>query len=426
MIECLEKLFVKADEEKLECFAKLMTTVGDKLDGEKAVEDHDHMVQIWEDIYCMANRKNPASKKKSGEGPKAPSNRIKFLLQDLIDMRESGWKLSRRLEDEKAKTIHQIHQEVAEEAAVADRRGFVPKGKIGRSQSVGDNTALNNQKKGLPSSKADVDGFQQVARPTKKGSLRRVQSDVPSNPTSSLQRAMQQSQQPVSPSSASMKQANSSNTKQSPKSPSVVSFKSAEPEECKKRTVSILKEFFLNQDTADALLSIDELVGYKREGDSDNEAALKRAVAVVESGVLFVLERKESEAESFRAFVRECLGQEKLPVKCLAMGLSEPLDVLRDVEIDAPLSSKLLAQIIADWMTITTSEGSLSFDLFLKAPEYFRNHCRPAEFAKQVLACYRQETGLAITDEQVYVVAQLMSEEERSTNGDIRNWLKQP
>ena len=56
MISCLERLFVKVDEEKLECFAKLMTSVGYKLDHEKGSDDHDHLAHIWEDVYSMADR----------------------------------------------------------------------------------------------------------------------------------------------------------------------------------------------------------------------------------------------------------------------------------------------------------------------------------------------------------------------------------
>jgi len=441
MISCLEKLFVKADEEKLECFAKLMTTVGDKLDHEEATDDHEHMVQIWKDTYSMANRKSSNSEEASSaeSGPKAPSNRIKFLLQDLIDMREGGWKLTQRQQDEKAKTIEQIHKEVAMEE---QQRRTPQKAKMIRSQSAGVNMSQQQSRQGsfgnknsaslmppLTSAEPDSDGFHQVPSKPKKQSLRRVQSDVPVSKTSSLQQAMQQQQQTAGGRGSKSGNNNNNNNKSPPKAPSSIAFQYPEPEMCKSKMKSIMKEYFVGGDTADAVLSVDELVGYKADSsEKDKGDAVQRGAAIVDAGVMLVLEGKESEVKSFLTVSEECLKQGKLPVESLALGLSEPLEFLRDIEIDAPLASKFLSQIIAAWMVPAAGDGgaALSFSLFLQAPDYFKSDGRPAELLKQILVIYSQKDGCSITDEHVDVVSKLMTDEEAKNYGDVRKWLEQP
>ena len=47
------------------------------------------------------------------------SNRIRFMIQDVIDLRKSGWKPRR--EDNNPKTIEQIHKEVIREREEQER-----------------------------------------------------------------------------------------------------------------------------------------------------------------------------------------------------------------------------------------------------------------------------------------------------------------
>ena len=134
--------------------------------------------------------------------------------------------------------------------------------------------------------------------------------------------------------------------------------------------------------------------------------------------------------------MKECLTQGKVPMESVAFGLRDPLEFLRDVEIDAPLASKFMARMIAEWMTTTPIGKPLSFSLFLQAPEYFKTDGRPAEFLKQILTCYKNNNAKdadsndnnndIITDEHVNVVSQLMTDEERTTHADIRGWLESP
>jgi len=78
------------DEEKVECFAKLMTTIGSSLEQQsmamKSVGKTDAADKLEE---CWATVERMAGLRKDGHAP-AVSNRIKFMLQDLIEMRKKG------------------------------------------------------------------------------------------------------------------------------------------------------------------------------------------------------------------------------------------------------------------------------------------------------------------------------------------------
>ena len=127
MVGCLQRLLQPDDEEKVECFAQLMTTIGARLhlavaqvaetspDAAAAVTE---LQFLWQQKYSMAGRST-----NHNNGPVAPSVRIKFLLQDLIELKENKWITKRRHKEEKAKTIQQIHQEVAQEEQDARRGG---------------------------------------------------------------------------------------------------------------------------------------------------------------------------------------------------------------------------------------------------------------------------------------------------------------
>ena len=457
VVFCLQELFVKADEEKLECFAKLMTTIGEKLDKEDSIRED--LAHVWDDVYSMAGRPT----QNTTNGPKAPSNRIKFLLQDLSDLRQGGWVESQRRQESKAKTIAQIHEEVALEEKQQKQQQQKPnKTRMIRSQSAG--TSLNSRSSITSTSGSgststldvDADGFQKVQslKPPKKTGLRRVQSDVAATvksnaPTSSLERAL----------AATVTGAPSSTTTPSPPAASSLNGQDEKasntaskedgatkqylsPDECEKKMENILKEYFVGGDTADAVLSVDELVGASSSSTTSTDAdVVARGEAVVRAGILLVLERKHDDVSKFLTVLKHCLVPESrppiVPWSCLALGLCLPLELLRDVEIDAPLAPKHLAQIVVEWMrlppgndasptTTTTTTGGLDLAQLLlqQAPDYFRSDGRPAQFAKQVLqSYYHEKTSADISDDHVQLVSQLLSEDERWEHSNVREWI---
>ena len=77
------------DEEKIECFAKLITVIGSSLEQQSEAmrsvgktDAAESLAECWKAVEVMAG-------KRKGEGPKV-SNRIKFMLQDLLEMKAKG------------------------------------------------------------------------------------------------------------------------------------------------------------------------------------------------------------------------------------------------------------------------------------------------------------------------------------------------
>ena len=74
MMYCLDELLKdEEDEENLECFAHLMTTMGEKLDGHAKQNNKPF---DWDKVVSLRNSSKI-------------SNRIKFLLQDLLDLKDN-------------------------------------------------------------------------------------------------------------------------------------------------------------------------------------------------------------------------------------------------------------------------------------------------------------------------------------------------
>lgn len=93
MLMCLSALLEgeedakTADEEKIECFAKLMTVIGMILEQQSMnlkevgkTESSENLANCWKIVQVMIS---------GVEGPTV-SNRLKFMLQDLVEMKENG------------------------------------------------------------------------------------------------------------------------------------------------------------------------------------------------------------------------------------------------------------------------------------------------------------------------------------------------
>lgn len=96
MMKCLNDLIDKNDEERLECLCKLLTTVGKELERK-------------EQLHKIFMKMNEIVDKKHGK----VSSRIRFMLQDVIDLRRNDW-VPRR-QDLNPKTMDQIIKEAETE-----------------------------------------------------------------------------------------------------------------------------------------------------------------------------------------------------------------------------------------------------------------------------------------------------------------------
>uniref|UniRef100_A0A669BK40 Eukaryotic translation initiation factor 4 gamma, 1a n=1 Tax=Oreochromis niloticus TaxID=8128 RepID=A0A669BK40_ORENI len=93
MHDCVVKLLKNHDEESLECLCRLLSTIGKDLDFEKAKPRMDQYFNQMDKI--IKERKT--------------SSRIRFMLQDVLDLRKNNWVPRRG--DQGPKTIDQIHKE---------------------------------------------------------------------------------------------------------------------------------------------------------------------------------------------------------------------------------------------------------------------------------------------------------------------------
>jgi len=376
MLWCLTTLLDDvSEEEKVECFCKLMSTIGFSLEQQSAA-----LLQVgkgkpaldletcWTTVHDMA-------------ASTQVSPRMKFMLLDLIEMRDNGWVTRRK--ELTAKTIDQIHQEVAKEEANAARRSSSKR-------------SLMNQRSGSLKPIVDDDGFVHVVpRAASYSNLSRSVSETattPMPPKHSLGRSQSFSVAPKNPAP--------------PPKPSKA-FLGVKDIEAKTRNV--LKEYFVSGEKDDAIVSINELVGAGHNGSID------RGAKVIETGCLLVMEMKEENVKKMMALFNQCLNDGKLEKTSLAKGLNDPLEFLNDIEIDAPFARAHLAMIVAEFITT----NALTFDFLLSGPEYFRSSGKPAYFAAMVL---KRAVG-EVTDADIVVVEQLMSEKEKEGYATAKDFV---
>ncbi|XP_062860253.1 eukaryotic translation initiation factor 4 gamma 2b [Trichomycterus rosablanca] len=105
LLEKKKRIQLKDMGEDLECLCQIMRTVGPRLDHEKAKS---LMAQYFGRMRSLMNNKDlPA--------------RIRFLLQDTVELRENNWVPRKAFIDNGPKTINQIHQDAVKGLGV-----FIP------------------------------------------------------------------------------------------------------------------------------------------------------------------------------------------------------------------------------------------------------------------------------------------------------------
>ncbi|ESO01120.1 hypothetical protein HELRODRAFT_134242, partial [Helobdella robusta] len=96
MFECINRLLKYSnDEDNVECLCRLLITIGFDLDNANPLSKQ-RLNQTFEEL-------------KSISYSKSISSRIKFMIQDVLELRENDW-VPRR-EDTQPKLIEQIHKE---------------------------------------------------------------------------------------------------------------------------------------------------------------------------------------------------------------------------------------------------------------------------------------------------------------------------
>ena len=124
---CIQELFgdVEApDEDQIECLIKLMSTVGKQMDA-SALDDKKNL-KLMKAYFKQFKRLCTEPKLNS---------RIRFLIRDLLDLRDCNWKPRRATET--AKTIAEIHDDIAREEGKGGKPKPKDKPKAGASEASG-------------------------------------------------------------------------------------------------------------------------------------------------------------------------------------------------------------------------------------------------------------------------------------------------
>ena len=451
----------EVDEEKVECFSKLMTVIGSSLEQQSEAmkrfgkaDAANSLGECWRTVEIMAG-------KRKEEGPKV-SNRMKYMLQDLLEMKEkgkillmavtnccnlafsiisyliyfsangnnkTGWVTRRK--EETAKTLAQIHKEVAkEERAAAKRSGSsaslrgMSKGSVRRGASSGDVRKLDTQMK----PQVDADGFVSVPTSSKGFNRSASMTAMPSSQSTyktrgstvalnNGQRTPSQGKLAVLNESDSRKNSKKGSSNkladkaQAPTEEKKSNITYPKPDECGDKAKNILKEYFVGGDADDAVLSIHELVG------AGNEGSVARGTKVVESAVLLVLEMKQEHVDKFLGLYLRCAKEKKIEGESFVLGLNDPLEFLADVAIDAPLAIPHLASLVAELV----KNEIVSFDFLLNSPEYFRTDQNAADFGAKVM---KKIGGDATTSESyIEVIEKLMTDEDKKKHSNASDLI---
>lgn len=303
-----------------------------------------------------------------------------------------------RRQEESAKTLSQIHKEVAREerarrSSSTNALRNTAKGNIRRGASSGE---LDKTQK----TRVDKDGFVSV------GSSKSVHRSAS---MTALQRSQSDGgwQKQPARSSTVLKKADESKLENvSEMKPMYLS-----PEACGEKSKCIVKEYFVGGDTDDAVLSIHELVG---AGDN---GSVERGAKIIESAILVVLEMKHEEADKLLTVFLRCAKENKLEASSFVRGLNDPLEFLSDIAVDAPLATAILIRIIAELV----KESTVKFDFLLSSPEYFRTDQNPAQFGVKVLKAIG---GNALSSsEYMEVIGKLMTEEDKTSHSSVQEFI---
>ena len=129
----------------------------------------------------------------------------------------------------------------------------------------------------------------------------------------------------------------------------VVSFMVASLDVVEKKAKTMLKEYFVSGDLAEAVLTIDEIVGSGRD-----DGSVERGAKVVEACVLLVLEGKMVDVDKMLLVFKAAHQQAKIADRCFLKGLDDPLEFLSDIEIDAPSARAFMVKIVAEFASFDT------------------------------------------------------------------------
>jgi len=367
----------EVDEEKVECFSKLMTTIGFSLERQCEIRNFGKvnafqtLSECWNIVEAMAGLKPEKN------GPHV-SNRIKFMLLDLIELKKNGWVTRRK--EEIAKTIDQIHMDAARET-----NRFLPSNGTYHSGSMGDARRRGSSSEIRILSRkpiVDAEGFVEVNK--QNSHWNRSHSVSGNNSDLMVTRDLSSTSISVVKGISERKELARKvkkdetlirKTKSQYNDTCSVIPNNEQSRNCGIEAINILKEYFVGGDTDDAVLSFQELIRNGVDG------SIYRGIEVLERSILMVLEMKKEEVDKFLKISLRCFAERKLDTSSIISGLNSPLEMLNDIVIDAPLAMEHMITIVSEFVRA----NAIPFDFLLKTSEFFRSNVEAHKFAQKVL-----------------------------------------
>jgi hypothetical protein len=404
--------------------------------------DHmDKLVKIWDRVFYLAK----------GDGVEHCSNRIKFMLLDLIELRDNGWVARRKTET--AKTLQEIHMEAAKE---------MPR-RSNSSASLRRGTSGDIR---MAAASIDKDGFTivptnpKIARSMSQGTMRRSHSggNMGGAPLPAFRRSTSDaaggggSTSPYQRSPGRIKSyANKDSTSEDSKKgfsglqdslpfDTIAETKTVDPKvseskvptldlaQCEKKVKSVVKEYLTNHDENDAHLSVKEIV------QTDQPESDERGAKCVEAILFFMTESTKPNVEQFMALWKKLTtspkdGQQAVLNEAMILkGIRTPLEILRDILIDAPLAKAILIDLLAgvmSWKALPSNNVSFMTNL----PQEFISDGKAAEFAVKLLRKLEsmedgKHKGVLTLEENVKAIETLMTSEEKEKSESTTKFIE--
>uniref|UniRef100_A0A8C5GC40 Eukaryotic translation initiation factor 4 gamma 1-like n=1 Tax=Gouania willdenowi TaxID=441366 RepID=A0A8C5GC40_GOUWI len=354
MHACVVKLLKNHDEKSLECLCRLLSTIGKDLEFEKAKPQMDEYF----------NQMNKIIKEKM------TSSRIRFMLQDVLDLRKNIWVPRRG--DQGPKTIDQIHKEA--ELEEYQEQIKVHQQLLSKKESSGGGGRIQPQDDGcgntVPISKdrpidtnrlykiikvskaSDVNESTGVWRSWEKGCSGGTEAK-PASQTSSLLSSSDTDHRdrdhfdrsghvdgregsPITKRSFSREsqERGGRSGESAPTPPPSLPKPSLSEEEMEKKSKAIIDEYLHITDLKEALQCVAEL----------NSASM--LYVFVRQGLESTLERSTTVREHLGLLLHQLVKVGTLPTEQYYKGLQEILEVTEDMAIDIPYMWLYLAELI--------------------------------------------------------------------------------
>ena len=454
------------DEEKVECFVKLMTTIGLRLEEEAITQEQagksdymDKLVKIWDRVTFLAK----------GDGTEIVSNRIKFMFLDLLELRENDWVARRKTET--AKTLQEIHLEAAKELprrssssslrrgtssgdmrvapASVDKDGFTVftnSPKIIRTQSQGTLRRSLSGGGGLTSaaggpplppsfrrSTSDVAGngatvspytspytrspariraFAQKDSENFKKGFSALQDSLPFDSIAETKPSVREHEDSLSSDQLADTENSSPNREATP----------IDLDKCPASVKSILKEYLYNLDEEDAILSLQDVV------QVNQPLAADRGAKCAETMIFFLMDSTTTNVEKCMKLLKK-VSTSSNPVFTaddLLRGLQEPFEFLQDILIDAPLANKILVDIVAGLIYWGVLPPDVTF--MTNLPQDFILSGDAAKLAFQILQRLEKMdsskySAVLMKQENLNAIENLMTSDEKEKFGSASKLL---